>query len=82
VLPYQSSSCNCTPAGIANPGRLPSGAIHFVGSRQSGSQFAEELHQSGSYFLGLPWFYKEKSALLFGIGEDAAFVASAIEARS
>ena len=35
----------------------------------------------GLYFLGLPWLYKEKSALLFGIGEDAAFLASAIQSR-
>ena len=35
----------------------------------------------GLYFLGLPWLYKEKSALLFGIGEDAAYLASAIAAR-
>ena len=35
----------------------------------------------GLYFLGLPWLYKDKSALLFGIGEDAAFLASAIESR-
>jgi putative flavoprotein involved in K+ transport len=32
----------------------------------------------GLYFLGLHWLYKTKPALLFGIGEDAAFVASAI----
>jgi putative flavoprotein involved in K+ transport len=36
----------------------------------------------GLYFLGLPWLYKEKSALLFGIGEDAAYLASAIAART
>jgi putative flavoprotein involved in K+ transport len=36
----------------------------------------------GLYFLGLPWLYKEKSALLFGIGEDAAFIAAAITSRS
>ena len=46
------------------------------------------LHQRGItsspglYFLGLPWLYKEKSALLFGIGEDAAFLASDIAARA
>jgi len=46
------------------------------------------LHQRGVtsspglYFLGLPWLYKEKSALLFGIGEDAAFLAAAIAARA
>jgi len=35
----------------------------------------------GLYFLGLPWLYKMKSALFYGIGEDAAFIASAIAAR-
>ena len=32
----------------------------------------------GLYFMGLPWMYKRKSALLLGVGEDADFVASAI----
>jgi putative flavoprotein involved in K+ transport len=46
------------------------------------------LHQRGItsspglYFLGLPWLYKEKSALLFGIGEDAAYLASDIAVRA
>jgi len=35
----------------------------------------------GLYFLGLHWLYKTKSALLFGVGEDAAFIASAIAGR-
>jgi putative flavoprotein involved in K+ transport len=35
----------------------------------------------GLYFLGLHWLYKTKSALLFGIGEDAEFIASAIADR-
>jgi putative flavoprotein involved in K+ transport len=35
----------------------------------------------GLYFLGLNWLYKMKSALLYGIGEDAAFIASAIADR-
>ncbi len=35
----------------------------------------------GLYFLGLYWLYKTKSALLYGVGEDAAFIASAIAAR-
>jgi putative flavoprotein involved in K+ transport len=35
----------------------------------------------GLYVLGLHWLYKAKSALLYGVGEDAAFVASAIAAR-
>jgi len=35
----------------------------------------------GLYFLGLSWLYKRKSALLYGVGEDAAFIASAIAER-
>ncbi len=35
----------------------------------------------GLYFLGLHWLYKRKSALLYGVGEDAAFIASAIAER-
>jgi putative flavoprotein involved in K+ transport len=35
----------------------------------------------GLYFLGLHWLYKTKSALLYGVGEDAAFIASAITER-
>jgi putative flavoprotein involved in K+ transport len=35
----------------------------------------------GLYFLGLHWLYKTKSALLFGAGEDAAFIATAIADR-
>jgi putative flavoprotein involved in K+ transport len=35
----------------------------------------------GLYFLGLPWLYKMKSSLLYGVGEDAAFIASAIAER-
>jgi putative flavoprotein involved in K+ transport len=35
----------------------------------------------GLYFLGLQWLYKTKSALLFGVGEDAAFIASEIADR-
>jgi putative flavoprotein involved in K+ transport len=36
----------------------------------------------GLYFLGLHWLYKTKSALLYGVGEDAAFIASAIADRT
>jgi putative flavoprotein involved in K+ transport len=32
----------------------------------------------GLYFVGLPWLYKRKSALLLGVGEDADHVVSAI----
>ncbi len=35
----------------------------------------------GLYFRGLPWLYKMKSALLYGVGEDVAFIASAIADR-
>lgn len=35
----------------------------------------------GLYFLGLPWLHKMKSGLLFGVGEDAAFLAAQIAAR-
>jgi putative flavoprotein involved in K+ transport len=36
----------------------------------------------GLYFAGLPWIHNAKSGLLFGVGEDAAFIAANIEARS
>lgn len=32
----------------------------------------------GLYFVGLPWLSKQKSGLLLGVGEDAAFIASQI----
>ncbi|HEY6407003.1 MAG TPA: hypothetical protein VIY29_06015, partial [Ktedonobacteraceae bacterium] len=35
----------------------------------------------GLYFLGLHWLYKMKSAILYGVKEDAAFIASAIADR-
>lgn len=36
----------------------------------------------GLFFVGLPWLYKQKSGHIFGVGEDADFIASAIAARS
>lgn len=63
--------------------RLDFGWVHVPVFDETGAP----VHQRGVtpapglYFLGLPWLYKEKSALLFGIGEDAAFVASAIATR-
>jgi putative flavoprotein involved in K+ transport len=33
----------------------------------------------GLYFVGLPWLRNAKSGLLFGVGEDAAHIASVIE---
>lgn len=35
----------------------------------------------GLYFVGLPWLYKQKSGLLMGVGEDAAYLAAHIAAR-
>ena len=32
----------------------------------------------GVYFLGLPWLHKWKSAFLFGVGEDAEYLAAQI----
>jgi len=35
----------------------------------------------GWYFLGMPWLYTRKSGILFGVGDDAAYVAAQIAAR-
>jgi putative flavoprotein involved in K+ transport len=32
----------------------------------------------GLYFIGLPWLYRRQSGLLYGVGEDAEHIASAI----
>ena len=36
----------------------------------------------GLYFLGLRWQYKLKSAFIYGVGEDAAYLAEVIAATS
>jgi len=36
----------------------------------------------GLYFVGLPWIHNAKSSLLFGVSEDAAFIAADIEAKN
>jgi len=36
----------------------------------------------GLYFLGLNWLHKRKSALLIGVGDDAAYIASHIAERA
>jgi len=36
----------------------------------------------GLYFVGRPWLHKGKSGLLFGVGDDAAHIASDIAARA
>ncbi|MNK79779.1 putative oxidoreductase CzcO [compost metagenome] len=38
--------------------------------------------QPGLYFVGLPWLHNQKSGLLSGVGDDAAFIATAIAARA
>ena len=35
----------------------------------------------GLYFLGLPWLHNAKSGLIYGVGEDAAFIAESIATR-
>jgi putative flavoprotein involved in K+ transport len=35
----------------------------------------------GAYFLGLNWMHKQKSSTLFGVGEDAAYLADMITAK-
>lgn len=35
-------------------------------------------NQPGLYFVGLPWLHQQKSGLLLGVGEDAAYVAGRI----
>jgi putative flavoprotein involved in K+ transport len=37
---------------------------------------------SGLYFVGLPWLHNAKSGLLFGVTQDAAHIASAINAEA
>jgi putative flavoprotein involved in K+ transport len=36
----------------------------------------------GLYFLGLPFVHNAKSGLLFGVGEDAEYLAGVIAARA
>jgi putative flavoprotein involved in K+ transport len=36
----------------------------------------------GLYFLGMPWLHSKRSGLLFGVGDDAAFLAEQIGARA
>jgi hypothetical protein len=35
----------------------------------------------GLYFLGMPWLHSRKSGILFGVGEDAAYLARHIAGR-
>lgn len=36
----------------------------------------------GLYFLGLPWLHSRGSGILYGVGEDARFIAASIAARA
>jgi putative flavoprotein involved in K+ transport len=51
-------------------------------------EYGYPIHQRGVteypglYFLGLVWLYTTKSSLLAGVGDDAAYIAKSIEARS
>ncbi|HEY3291327.1 MAG TPA: NAD(P)-binding domain-containing protein [Anaerolineae bacterium] len=36
----------------------------------------------GLYFLGMPWLHNQKSGILLGVGDDAAYIASRIHSRS
>jgi putative flavoprotein involved in K+ transport len=35
----------------------------------------------GLYFLGMPWIHSRKSGILFGVGDDAAYLAEDIAMR-
>jgi putative flavoprotein involved in K+ transport len=35
----------------------------------------------GLYFLGMPWLYNRRSGILFGVGDDAAYIANHIATR-
>lgn len=39
-----------------------------------------KANRAGLYFIGLPWLYKNKSSLIYGIEEDAAYIADDIYA--
>src|SRR6516225_2126989 len=36
----------------------------------------------GLYFLGMPWLHSRRSGILFGVGDDASYVAAHIAARA
>ncbi len=63
--------------------RLDFGWVHVPVFDEAGTPLHHRgiTSSPGLYFLGLSWLYKEKSALLFGIAEDADFLASVIAAR-
>jgi putative flavoprotein involved in K+ transport len=38
-------------------------------------------NHDGLYFLGMPWLHSRRSGILFGVGDDAAYLAAHIAAR-
>ena len=36
----------------------------------------------GLYFLGMPWLHSRRSGILFGVGDDAAYLAAHIASRT
>ncbi len=55
--------------------------LHCDGDGYPLQQRGVTAHQ-GLYILGLPWLTARKSGLFLGVGEDAAYLASQIAARS
>ena len=47
-------------------------------SRGAPAQYRGATALPGLYFLGLPWMHKPKSSFFYGVGEDAAYIASRI----
>lgn len=47
-------------------------------SRGAPAQYRGAAALLGFHFLGLPWMHKSKSSFLYGVGEDAAYIASRI----
>jgi putative flavoprotein involved in K+ transport len=39
-------------------------------------------HYQGLYFLGMPWLHSRRSGILFGVGDDAAYLASHISTHN
>ena len=63
-----AAGSRCDFSWIALPVFASSSAQHYRGVTKV----------PGVYFLGLPWLHKHKSAFLFGVGEDAEYLAAHI----
>jgi hypothetical protein len=55
---------------------IPAGILQIHSMKYRGVTAYE-----GLYFLGMPWLHKRKSGILFGVGDDAAYLAERIAAR-